>query len=377
MKQRTRVIAAAMVLGLAGVAAGTRFLWSPPGAVAQAPLAARVVPVEVAKAVRKPAPVIVEALGTVTPIATVAVRSRLDSEIVGVHFADGASVKQGDLLFILDTRAIEAQVKQAEGNVARDRAQLAGAERDVRRYTELVAKSATPIVNLDNAKTQADTFRAAIAADEGALENLKVQLSYCTIRAPIAGRIGAANVKVGNFARASDAAPLATINQMAPIYITFSAPQRVLASVRRALADDTARVAAGIPGETKAASGRLTMIDNNVDATTGMVSMRATMDNADQILWPGALVETRLTLRVEDAIVVPAAAIQTGQAGNFVFVVKDDVASVRAVKVARINDAEAVLENGLEAGELVVTNGQLLLTTGTKVAPREMKVGSR
>jgi RND family efflux transporter MFP subunit len=377
MKQHTRVIVAAIVLGLAGLAAATRSLWSPPGAVAQAPPAARVVPVEVARAVRKSAPVIVEALGTVMPIASVAVRSRLDSEIVAVHFEDGAAVKQGDLLFTLDSRAIEAQIKQAEGLVARDRAQLAGAERDVRRYTELVAKSATPITNLDNALTNADSFRAAIAADEGALENLRVQLSYCTIRAPISGRIGAANVKVGNFVRASDAASLAIINQMAPIYVGFSAPQRVLASVRRALGDGTASVAAGVPGETRAASGRLTMIDNNVDATTGMVSMRATMDNADQILWPGTLVDTKLTLREEDAIVVPAAAIQTGQTGNFVFVVKDDVATVRPVRVARINTTEAVLDSGLEPGEVVVTNGQLQLTTGTKVAPREMKVGAR
>jgi len=377
MKQRTRVIAAAVVLGLAAVGAVTRPYWSPPGAVAQAPPAARVIPVEVAKAVKKPAPIILEALGTVTPIQSVAVRTRLDSEIVGVHFDDGASVRQGDLLFTLDSRALEAQVKQAEGTVARDKAQLAGAERDVRRYTELVGKNATPIVNLDNALTQADSFRAAIAADEGALENLKVQLSYCTIRAPISGRIGAASVKIGNFVRAGDSASLAVINQITPIYVNFSAPQRSLPPIRRALADATARVDAGVPGDTKVAGGRLTMIDNNVDATTGMVAMRATMDNADQVLWPGALVDTKLTLREEEAIVVPAAAIQTGQAGNFVFVVKDDTADVRPVKVARINAAEAVLESGLEAGELVVTNGQLLLTTGTKVAPREMKVGSR
>jgi len=377
MNQRTRVIAAAIVLGLAAVAAATRPYWSPPGAVAQAPPAARAVPVEVAKAVKKLAPIILEALGTVTPIQSVAVRTRLDSEIVGVHFDDGASVQQGDLLFTLDGRALEAQIKQAEGIVARDKAQLAGAERDVRRYTELVGKNATPIVNLDNALTQADSFRAAIAADEGALENLKVQLSYCTIRAPISGRIGAANVKIGNFVRAGDSAPLAVINQIMPIYVNFSAPQRSLPPIRRALADGTARVDAGVPGDTKVAGGRLTMIDNNVDATTGMVAMRATMDNPDQVLWPGALVDTKLTLREEEAIVVPAAAIQTGQAGNFVFVVKDDTANVRAVKVARINAAQAVLESGLEAGELVVTNGQLLLTTGTKVAPREMKVGSR
>ena len=377
MKQRTRAIAVAIALGLAAVAAATRPYWSPPGAVAQAPPAPRVVPVEVAKAVSKPAPVVIDALGTVTPIQSVAVRARLDSEITGVHFEDGASVRQGDLLFTLDSRALEAQVKQAEGMVARDKAQLAGAERDVRRYTELVAKSATPVVNLDNALTQADSFRAAIAADEGALENLKVQLSYCTIRAPIAGRIGAANVKVGNFVRAGDVAPLAVINQMTPIYVNFSAPQRSLPPIRKALAEGTGRVDAGVAGDAKVAAGRLTMIDNNVDATTGMVAMRATMDNADQVLWPGALVDTKLTLREEQAIVVPAAAIQTGQAGNFVFVVKDDTAAVRPVKVARINAAEAVLDSGLEAGELVVTNGQLLLTTGTKVAPREMKVGSR
>src|SRR6266571_1529979 len=376
MKKSTLIIGAALVV-LAAAAVATRGLWMSPGAVAQAPSAPRTVPVDIAKAVRKPAPVFLEALGTVSPIESVAVRSRLDSEIVGVHFRDGATVKKGDLLFTLDGRALEAQIAQAEGNVARDRAQLDGAERDVRRYTELVAKNATPVVNLDNAKTQADTFRAAIAADEGALENLKVQLSYCTIRAPISGRIGAANVKIGNFVRAGDAASLAVINQITPIYVNFSAPQRSLPPIRRALADGTARVDAGIPGDTEVAGGRLTMIDNNVDATTGMVAMRATMDNRDQVLWPGALVDTKLTLREEEAIVVPAAAIQTGQAGNFVFVVKDDTAGVRAVKVARINSAEAVLESGLEAGELVVTNGQLLLTTGTKVAPREMKVGSR
>src|SRR5256885_14858704 len=168
MKQRTRVIAAVAVIGLAVLGAATRPYWAPQGAVAQAPPAARVVPVEVAKAIKKPAPVVIEALGTVTPIQSVAVRTRLDSEIVGVHFEDGASVKQGDLLFTLDSRALEAQVKQAEGTVARDKAQLAGAERDLRRYTELVAKGATPVINLDNAKTQADRFRAAIAADQGA-----------------------------------------------------------------------------------------------------------------------------------------------------------------------------------------------------------------
>src|SRR6266536_2159500 len=154
MKHGPRVIAAAAVFGLVALGAVTRPYWSPPGAVAQAPPAARVVPVEVAKAVKKPAPVIIEALGTVTPIASVAVKTRLDSEIVGVHFKDGATVKEGDLLFTLDGRSIEAQIRQVEGQLARDKASLEGAERDVRRYTELVGKGATPVTNLDNAKTQ-------------------------------------------------------------------------------------------------------------------------------------------------------------------------------------------------------------------------------
>jgi membrane fusion protein, multidrug efflux system len=376
MKTSTRVAVAALVIVIAGAAAATRSMWSSPAAVAQAP-APRVVPVEVAKAVRKPSPVLVEALGTVTPIQSVAVHSRVDSEITKVHFPDGAVVQESELLFTLDSRAVEAQIKQAEGNLARDRAQLAGAERDIRRYTALIQKNATPITNLDNALTQADIYRAAIDADEGALENLKVQLSYCVIRAPISGRIGPANVKVGNFVRASDVAALATINQIAPIYINFAVPQRLLPSVRRALAAGTAEVIASVPGDAAETAGRLTMIDNNIDPTTGMVAMRATMENAEQILWPGALVETKLSLRVEDAVVVPAAAIQSGQAGNFVFVIKDDIADVRPVKIARVDAREAVLQDGVEPDEVVVVNGQLLLMNGTKVAPRETKLGSR
>src|ERR1043166_7681940 len=239
MRTRTLIIGAAAVV-LVGVAVYKSGPWAWRGAEAQAPAPVRAVPVEVATAVRRPAPVFIEALGTVTPIETVAVRSRIDSEIVAVHFRDGATVKKGDLLFSLDSRAVGAQIAQAEGNAARDQAQLEGALRDVRRYTELVAKSATPVLNLDNARTAADTFRAAIKADQGALENLKVQLSYCSIRAPISGRISAATIKVGNFMRATDAMPLATLNQIAPIYVSFAVPQRNLPEGRTAPADEPA-----------------------------------------------------------------------------------------------------------------------------------------
>lgn len=365
-----------MVLALAAIAVATRWGATPNGAVAQAPAPGqRGVVVEVSTAALKKSPVRVEALGNVTPIASVAIKPRIDSEITEVRFADGAMVNQGDVLIKLDSRAIEAQIQQAEGNVARDQAQLEGAERDVRRYTELVAKGATPVVNLDNAKTQAATFSAAVRADQASLENLKVQLSYCTIRAPISGRISAAIVKVGNFVRSADTVPIATIIQTAPIYVTFSVPQSGLPDIRRALAAETATVDAVIPGEQRRASGAVTMIENTVDPATGMVAVRATMPNTDELLWPGTLVTARLTLREEEAVVVPSAAVQVSQTGSFVFVVKDGKAVVQPVKVARVVGAETALESGLQGGETVVVDGFLQLTDGVAVNPRGKKAG--
>ncbi len=369
---------AAIALGLVVVIGAIRWSGNGERAIANSTGAqgARAVSVEVGQAVKKRTPVRLEALGTVTTIASVAIKTRIDNEIVGIHFADGALVRQGDLLVTLDTRALEAQIKQAEGNVAKDEAQLEGAARDVRRYTELVAKNATPVVNLDNAKTQADTFRAAIKADQAALENLKVQLSYCMIRAPITGRISQAALKVGNFVRSADAMPIAVINQIAPIYVTFTVPQRSLPDIRQAIASETATIEAGMPGEQRRAAGQVTMIENTVDPSTGMATVRATMPNTDELLWPGTLVTARMTLRIEDAIVVPAAAVQVSQSGPFVFVVKDGAAVVQPVKVARTLDNESVIESGLEGGETVVTDGHLLLTNGTRVSVRGPRTGA-
>jgi len=347
-----------------------RGFWGVNGAVAQAP-APRAIAVEVGKAEQKKVPVRIEALGTVTPIASVAIKARLETEIVGVHFADGARVQKGDLLFTLDSRAIEAQIAQAEGAIARDKAQLAGAERDVARYTELVAKNATPVTNLDNAKTQADIFRAAILSDTALLNNLKVQLSYCSIRAPISGRISAANVKAGNMVRLADATSLAVINQMVPVYVTFGLPQRSLPELRKALAASSASVVAVAPGDDRAAKGQVSMIENTVDPATGMVLVRATMENKDELLWPGTLVNTQVVLRNEKAVIVPSPAVQVGQNGTYVFVVKDGVAEIRPVTVDRTFDMQSVISKGLEGGETVVRDGQLSLVNGTRVAPRQ------
>jgi len=379
MKKKTWVLVVAVLLAAAGVFAATRTgLWSPGGAVAQSPRppAARTVPIEVALAEKIKAPVRIDALGTVTPIANVAVKTRVDSEIVGVHFRDGALVRQGDLLFTLDSRAIEAQIKQVTGVLEGAKAQLEQAERDVARYTELFAKNATTQVTLNNARTQVTLWRASVDSNTGQLENLRIQLGYCTIRAPISGRASTASFKVGNFVRQADTAPLATIIQIAPIYVTFAMAQRSLPEVREALLQETTSVEAIIPGENRRATGQVSVIENTVDPSTGMVTVRAAMPNTDEVLWPGTLVTVRLTLREEEAVVVPSFAVQVSQAGTFVFVVKDGAVQVRPIKVARLVDSQSVIETGLEGGETIVTDGHLQLSNGTKVAVRERKAGS-
>jgi membrane fusion protein, multidrug efflux system len=363
-------------LALIGGVVLMRLLASGDGAAARSQVQERPVAVDVATADRRKIPVRLDALGNVTPIASVAIKARVETTIVGVHFRDGQEVKKGDVLFTLDGRAIEAQIAQTEGAIARDQAQLAGAMRDVVRYTDLVAKSATPTVNLDNAKTQADVYRAAIKSDQGLLDNLKVQLSYCTIAAPIPGRISAATVKVGNFVRPADTSAMATINQMAPVYVSFTVPQKNLSDLRKALASETATIDAVVPGSNERAPGQVTMIDNTVDPATGMVTIRATMPNKNEVLWPGTLVSTEIILRNEEAVVVPSNAVQVSQTGSFIFVVKDSIANVQAVTVERTVGDLSVISKGLSGGEMVVTEGQLLLSNGSRVNPRGPKAGT-
>jgi multidrug efflux system membrane fusion protein len=377
MKKRTLVVGVAAGIALAGIAV---FFWTGSPSQKAAAQASRgdqrAVPITVATVVKKSVPIRLEALGTVTTIASVAIKPRVDSEITAVKFEDGARVKRGDVLFVLDSRMIEAQMAQVEGNIARDQAQIDGAERDIRRYSDLVTKGATPIVNLENAKTQQGTFTGALKADQAALENLKVQLSFCTIRAPISGRISMATVKVGNIARQADVAPLATINQVAPIYVSFTVAQRTLPDVRAAIAAETASLQAIVPGSDARETGQVTMVENTVDPATGMATIRATMPNDKEVLWPGTLVNTALTLRAEDRLTIPESALQLSQAGAFVFVVKGNVATVRPVKVERTVDDMSVIESGVEEGDVVVTDGQLLLSNGTKVTIRGGKANS-
>src|SRR6266404_2663949 len=376
MKKRNLILFAG-IIGIAAVAAyATRTSWMGGGASAQGPQRARVVSVELAKAERKSMPVDVDAIGMETPISSVALKSRLETTIVTVHFEDGAKVNEGDLLFTLDSRQIDAQIEQAEGVLVKDQAQLEGAQRDLRRFNDLVAKGATTQVNVDNARTQSDILIGTIKADQSALDNLKVQKSYATIRAPFSGRISAANVKIGNFVRPADIAPLAVINQMAPVYVTFAIPQRVLVDLRDAMAAGGSKVIATIPGHQRSEDGKVAMVENTVDATTGMVTVRGIMNNENETLWPGTLVNTRLIIRTENSVVVPTVAVQRSQSGNFVFVVKDGVAAVQAVKVERTLQGLSVISEGLSGNEDVVVDGQLLLSDGSRIETRARKAGA-
>lgn len=373
-KRRGLLILGVCVIAIAAYA--TRSTWTGGATTAQVPPRPQAVSVEVAKAEKKPVPLDVDSIGAVTPISSVALKSRVETTIVGVHFEDGARVKEGDLLFSLDSRQIDAQIAQAEGNLARSQSQLVAAERDMRRFNELIGKGATTQVNVDNAKTAADTATATIQADQAILDNLKVQKSYTKITAPISGRISAASVKVGNFVRPADTSPLATINQMAPVYVTFAIPQRVLSDLRDAMKAGQSSVTATIPGNGKSETGTIAMVENTVDATTGMVTVRGMMGNESELLWPGILVNTRLTVRTEEAVIVPSVGVQRSQTGNFVFVVRDGKAQVQPVTIGRTFQGISVIDSGLEGGESIVVDGQLLLSNGTSVEPRSRKAGA-
>jgi RND family efflux transporter MFP subunit len=373
MLQRKWLIGGA-ALALLGIVVLVRGLWTTDGVAARTQAQARAVPVETATAELKTMPVQLRALGTVTPIASVAIKTQVDTTITGVRFRDGARVEKGDELFTLDCRQIEADMKRVEAVINGAQATFEQAQRDVERYTDLVARNATPIVTLNNAQTQVNISKATAESNRAQLENLKVQLSFCTIRASISGRISMANVKIGNFVRQADTSPMATIVQTAPVYVSFTVPQRNLPDIRKAIAAETATVEAVIPGDEKRANGQVTMIENTVDMATGMATIRATMPNKDELLWPGTLVTADMTLRSEEGVVVPSTAVQVSQSGNFVFIVRDGVAKVQNVQVERQVGRETIIASGLSGGETVVTDGQLLLSDGTRVNPRPPKV---
>jgi membrane fusion protein, multidrug efflux system len=314
----------------------------------------------------------INAIGTVQPIATVVVKSRVDGQIVKVNVQDGQEVKKGEVLFVLDSRAAEAQVRQADAQLARDRASLANAKRESDRQEQLVGKGYTPASTYDTAHTTALSLEATVRADEAALDNLKALLSYYTITSSIDGRVGVIALKEGNNVKAVDTISLLTVNQMQPIYVAFSVPQRELLGIRNEMATHDLQVTAVAPTHSVAEKGKLAFIDNAVDATTGTVMLRAIFDNPKERLWPGLYVNVALTLRVEpNALVAPAQAIQVGQDASYVYVVKPDrTVEPRKIVPGRSANGETIIQSGLDEGEVVVVDGQLRLTKGSLVEPR-------
>ncbi len=331
-------------------------------------------PVSIATVERRTVLLTVAAVGNVVPVESVAVKSRIDGQIVAVHVSDGQEVRKGQLLFELDRRFLEAQLKQLEAQEARDRALLANARSLEQRYTELQTKGFVSEEALTQARTGREAAEATVEADRAAVQTAAVQLSYARIEAPIHGRVGRVSLPLGNTVKANDTETMLTINRMAPINVSFAVPERLLSQVRNPPGGGALRVSVVQEGTGQsAATGRLSFIDNAVDAQTGTIRLHATFDNADRQLWPGQFVTVTLTLDEQaDALVVPAQAIQNGPDGPYVFVVKqDDTAELRPVKVHRTEGPTAVIAEGVQQGERVITVGQLRVTPGAKVSVRQ------
>ncbi|HUB96361.1 MAG TPA: efflux RND transporter periplasmic adaptor subunit [Stellaceae bacterium] len=334
--------------------------------------AAAGVPVVVATATEMPVPALIETIGTVMPIATVSVKSRIDGYIDSVAIHDGQYVKTGDVMFRLDARAAQAQVLQMQAQLARDQAQHANAKRNVERDTPIVGKDFMSKQQFDTDTTTAQALDATTAADQALLDNAKVMLSYDTITAPIDGRVGAIAIKSGNSIKSNDV-PLATVNQIKPIYVNFNLPQDELPALREAMSKGPVPVIVRPQGDDGAPiMGAVQFFDNSVDVTSGTIAVRAQFANDDERLWPGQYVNVSVTTRVDpDAIVVPPAAVQVGQDNDYVYLIKSDLtAELRPVKVARTVDGKTVIASGLSAGDRVVTDGQMRLTNGVKVEIR-------
>jgi multidrug efflux system membrane fusion protein len=331
---------------------------------------AETVPVSATAVVQQSVPLTTKAIGNVEAFSTVAIRALVAGELQQIHFKQGQEVKKGDLLFTIDPRPLQAAFDQAVGTLAKDRSTLANARALAARYKKLFEEGIASKEDLDQYSTSADTQAGLVAADEAALENAKVQLSYATIRSPISGMTGNLLVYEGNLVKANDLTPLVTITQATPIYVTFAVPEGELAKVNRARAAGPVRVDAALPSdETHPVAGVLSFVDNAVDATTGTIRLKATFENSERRLWPGQFVKVTVTTGVEaNALVVPSQAVQTGQDGPYVYVVKDDLTvEPRPVKPGPSAEGVVVIAKGLAAGERVVTDGQLRLFPGAKV----------
>jgi membrane fusion protein, multidrug efflux system len=362
------ILPLAFVLGV-GLFAWRSLDWSG-GASAAGPAPQPEIPVTAGTAEAKDVPVYVRGLGTVQAYYTVTVRSRVDGQIMDVLYQEGQEVKVGDRLLQIDPRPFRAALEQAQATKEKDQAQLGGAETDLKRYAGLVGPGYQTKQSYDDQKALVAQLEAAVKADQAQVDGDNLNLAYADIRSPIAGRTGARLVDPGNYVQAAQGTALVTITQVKPIFVDFPVPQDQLDAIRQHQAEGQLTVLAyGAGDQTPIATGKLTLINNQVDSTTGTIQLKATFANEDERLWPGAFVNARLILATRrNAITVPATAVLQGPDGSYAYVIKpDSTVEHRNVDVAAVQDGIAVIDKGIAAGESVVVTGQYRLVDGSRI----------
>jgi multidrug efflux system membrane fusion protein len=331
------------------------------------------VPVAVAEVLTRDVPVLLSAVGSVEPYATVAVKSRVSGELVGVHFREGQEVREGDLLLTIDKAPTEVALKEAQARLERDQALARKAQDDQRRNMPLAERDIVSRQSYEQFRSNAEAAEATVKADQASIEQLRLELNYCSIRAPLSGRTGSLLIQKGNLIKGNDEnKSIVMINQIEPIYVSFTVPEQYLGQINRGMSEKKMEAQiypSDISSNPEPVEGTVTFVDNAVDKTTATIRLKATCANKNRRLWPGQIVNVVLILGIQTgAVVVPSQTIQSGQSGLYAFVVKPDrTVELRQVTVQRNVDGQSVIEKGLSPGETVVTDGQLLLTPGALI----------
>jgi membrane fusion protein, multidrug efflux system len=367
-----RAIGAVVVLALAAIVVIWRLNVGTEVPVAAAQTATPGVPVTAGTVAAQDVPVFLNGIGTVQAYNMVAIKSRVDGQIVKVDFKEGQDIKTGDPLFQIDPRPFQAALEQAQAAKQKDEAQLAGAQLDLDRYEKLIGSGWQTRQSYDQQKATVGQLQASIKGDEAQINTAKLNLSYADIRSPIDGRLGARLVDKGNLVHANDNTPLVMITEIKPIFVSFTLPQDNFDDIRENHTKAPLAVYAySGDGKKQLAEGKLTLIDNAIDQATGTIRLKARFDNENERLWPGEFVSLRVVLSTrQNVATVPSQTVQDGPDGHYAYVIKpDNTVERRAVEVASIQDGIAVVTKGLAAGERVVVDGQYRLTNGARVNP--------